>query len=218
MDNSTATLAYEIKNVAARDHHILFVDAYVTGQSQMTLSIDSSVNDHFVNVVMPGIDPDDTNVEDDIEVGWGQPEEEPDQPGVEQPAAPSLTWEANPDFEKLDIVDGMNVELTVYAPAKIKEFIVRVSDNFLPAIQMLVPGIEYLDLINDQPTKDALGTMLPVGDQLYGQTEVLFSLSKLVPLIASVGNPGEDYVFTLEVTDELDQTLVKDVFFYNPAI
>ena len=218
VDNSTATLAYEIKNVAARDHHILFVDAYVTGQSQMALSIDSSVNDHFVNVVMPGIDPDDTNVEDDIEVGWGQPEEEPDQPGVEQPAAPSLTWEANPDFEKLDIVDGMNVELTVYAPAKIKEFIVRVSDNFLPAIQMLVPGIEYLDLINDQPTKDALGTMLPVGDQLYGQTEVLFSLSKLVPLIASVGNPGEDYVFTLEVTDELDQTLVKDVFFYNPAI
>ena len=83
---------------------------------------------------------------------------------------------------------------------------------------MLVPGIDYLDLINDQPTKDALGTMLPVGDQLYGQTEVLFSLSKLVPLIASVGNPGEDYVFTLEVTDELDQTLVKDVFFYNPAI
>ena len=115
VDNSTATLAYEIKNVAARDHHILFVDAYVTGQSQMALSIDSSVNDHFVSVVMPGIDPDDTNVEDDIEVGWGQPEEEPDQPGLEQPAAPPLTWEANPDFEKLDIVDGMNVELTVYA-------------------------------------------------------------------------------------------------------
>ena len=217
VDNSSAALVYEIKNVAARDHHILFVDAYVTGESQMSLSIDSSVNDHYMSVVIPGIDPDDSNIDDDIEVGWGQPEEEPDQPEIELPAAPSLEWAANPDFEKLDIVDGMNVELTVLAPAKIKEFIVRVSDNFLPAIQMLVPGIEYLDLINHQPTMDALGTMLPVGDQLLGQTEVLFSLSKLVPLIASVGNPGEDYIFTLEVTDELDQTLVKDVPFYNPA-
>lgn len=218
VDNSSATLTYEIKNVAARDHHILFVDAYVTGQSQMALSIDTSVNDHFVNVVMPGIDPEDSDVQDDIEAGWGQPEEEPDQPGIEQPAAPSLEWPANPDFVKLDIAQGMNVELKVYAPAMIKEFIVRVSDNFLPAIQMLVPGIEYLDLINHQPTIEALGTMLPVGDQLYGQTEVEFSLSKLVPLIASVGNLGEDYIFTLEVTDELDQTLVKDVPFYNPAI
>lgn len=218
VDNSTATLSYEIKNVAARDHHILYVDAYVTGHSEMRLSIDSSVNDNAVNVIMPGIDPDDSNVDDDIEVGWGQPEEEEDQPEIELPAAPSLVWEANPDFEKLDIVEGMSVELAVYAPAKIKGFIVRVSDNFLPAIQMLVAGIECLDLINHQPTIEALGTMLPVGDQLYGQTEVQFSLSKLVPLIATVGNPGEDYIFTLEVTDELDRTLVKDVPFYNPVI
>jgi hypothetical protein len=83
---------------------------------------------------------------------------------------------------------------------------------------MLVAGIECLDLINHQPTIEALGTMLPVGDQLYGQTEVQFSLSKLVPLIATVGNQGEDYIFTLEVTDELDRTLVKDVPFYNPVM
>ena len=218
IDNTTATLSYEIKNVAARDHHILYVDAYVTGQSEMRLSIDSSVNDNAVNVIMPGIDPDDSNIDDDIEVGWGQPEEEEEQPEIELPAAPSLVWEANPDFEKLDIAEGMSVELTVYAPAKIKGFIVRVSDNFLPAIQMLVAGIECLDLINHQPTIEALGTMLPVGDQLYGQTEVQFSLSKLVPLIATVGNQGEDYIFTLEVTDELDRTLVKDVPFYNPVM
>jgi hypothetical protein len=117
----------------------------------------------------------------------------------------------------MDIVEGMNVELMVYAPARIKEFIVRVSDNFLPAIQMLVPGVEYLDLINHEATKAELGTMLPVGDQLLGQTEVQFSLSTLVPLIAAVGEQGQDYVFTLEVTDEKDQKLVKDLVFYNPV-
>jgi len=106
----------------------------------------------------------------------------------------------------------------VYAPEKIKEFVVKVSDNFKGAIQMLVPGAEYLDLINDEVAKEQLGTMLPVGDQLLGQTEVAFSLSKLVPMIAAVGSQGEDYVFTLEVTDEKGQKLVKDVLFYNPVV
>ncbi len=215
LDGTSATLVYEIKKVEARDHHILYVDAYVTGQAQMTLSIDSSVNETYTDVVMPGIDPDDSNIDDDIEVGWGEIEEE-EQPDGGAFEAPYLEWPANPDYAKMDIVEGMNVELMVYAPAKIKEFIVRVSDNFLPAIQMLVPGVEYLDLINDEATKAELGTMLPVGDQLLGQTEVQFSLSTLVPLIAAVGTQGEDYVFTLEVTDELSQTLIKDLVFYNP--
>ena len=215
LDGTSANLVYEIKKVEARDHHILYVDAYVTGQAQMTLSIDSSVNETYTDVVMPGIDPDDSNIDDDIEVGWGEVEEE-EQPEAGTLEAPSLEWPANPDYAKMDIVEGMNVELMVYAPAKIKEFIVRVSDNFLPAIQMLVPGVEYLDLINDEATKAELGTMLPVGDQLLGQREVQFSLSTLVPLIAAVGTQGEDYVFTLEVTDELSQTLIKDLVFYNP--
>ncbi len=217
LDNTTANLKYEIKDVAARDHHIIFLDAYVTGQSSMSLSIDTSVNDKLVDVVLPGVDPDDSMIDDDIDAGWEEPDEE--QPTPEVPStAPYVVWDANPDFEKMDIEAGMSVELMVYAPAKIKEFIVKVSDNFLPAIQMLVPGAEYLDLIGDEVAKEALGSMLPVGDQLLGQTEVMFSLSQLVPLIAAVGNPGEDYVFTLEVTDEKGQKLVQDVTFYNPVV
>lgn len=217
LDNTTANLKYEIKDVAARDHHIIFLDAYVTGQSSMTLSIDTSVNDKPVDVILPGIDPDDSMIDDDIEAGWEEPDEE--QPTPEVPSsAPYVVWDANPDFEKMTIEAGMSVELMVYAPSKIKEFIVKVSDNFLPAIQMLVPGAQYLDLINDEVAKEALGTMLPVGDQLLGQTEVMFSLSQLVPLIAAVGNPGEDYVFTLDVTDGKGQNLVKDVTFYNPVV
>ncbi len=217
LDGTTANLTYEIKNVAARDHHIIYLDAHVTGQAAMTLSIDTSVNDKNVDMMLPGIDPDDSNIDDDIEVGWGEPEGE--QPVIPDPSstAPYMEWPANPDFAKMDIVANMDVELMVYAPAKIKSFVVRVSENFIPAIQMLVPGADCLDLIGDPVAIEALGTMLPVGDQLLGQTEVAFSLSKLVPLIASVGNKGEDYVFTLEVIDEKDQQLVKSVTFYNPV-
>ena len=217
LDNTTANLTYEIKNVAARDHHIIYLDAYVTGQSAMSLSIDSSVNDKDVEMLFPGIDPDDSNIDDDIDAGWGEPEG--DQPSIPDPTStvPYMEWEATPTFESMDIVADVDVELMVYAPEKIKGFVVRVSDNFLPAIQMLVPGAEALDLINDTEVMAALGTMLPVGDQLLGKTEVAFSLSKLVPLIASVGNQGEEYVFTLEVTDEKDQQLVQSVVFYNPV-
>ena len=217
LDGTTANLSYEIKNVAARDHHIVYLDAHVTGQASMTLSIDTSVNDKNMDIMLPGINPDDSNIDDDIEVGWGEPEGDQPMPDPSS-TVPYMEWPANPDFAKMDIVAGMNVELMVYAPAKIKGFVVRVSDNFIGAIQMLVPGADCLDLIGDQVAIEALGTMLPVGDQLLGQTEVAFSLSKLVPLIASVGNQGEDYVFTLEVTDEKDQQLVKSVVFYNPVI
>ena len=216
LDGTTATLSYEIKYVAARDHHIVYLDAHVNGQTSMTLSIDASVNDKNVDMMLPGIDPDDSNIDDDIEVGWGEPEG--DQPMPDPTSTmPYLEWPANPDFEKMDIVADMDVELIVYAPAKIKGFIVRVSDNFLPAIDVLLPGAEYLDLIGDPAAIEALGTMLPAGDQLLGKTEVAFSLSKLVPLIAGIGNQGENYVFTLEVTDEKDQQLVKSVTFYNPV-
>ena len=216
LDNTTANLKYEIKNVAARDHHIIYLDAYVTGQAGMSLSIDASVNDKNVDMTLPGIDPDDSNIDDDIEVGWGEPEGDQPMPDPSS-TVPYLEWPANPNFAKMDIVADMDVELMVYAPAKIKGFVVRVSDNFIGAIQMLVPGADCLDLIGDPVAVEALGTMLPVGDQLLGQTEVAFSLSKLVPLIASVGNKGEDYVFTLEVTDQKDQKLVKSVSFYNPV-
>jgi hypothetical protein len=46
----------------------------------------------------------------------------------------------------------------------------------------------------------------------------MFSLSKLVPMIAAVGNQGEEYVFTLEVIDQKGQKLVQDVLFYNPVV
>ena len=219
LDNTTANLMYEIKDVAARDHHIIYLDAYVTGQAAMTLRIDASVNDKNVDMTIPGIDPDDAHIDDDIQAGWEESDGE-DEPVIpDTPSdAPYLVWEANPDFEIMNIEQGMSVELMVYAPAKIKEFVVKVSDNFLPAIQMLVPGAQQLDLINDEVAKNALGTMLPVGDQLLNQTEVMFSLSKLVPMIAAVGNQGEEYVFTLEVVDQKGQKLVQDVLFYNPVV
>lgn len=219
IDNTTANLTYKITDVAARDHHIIYLNAHVTSQSQISLKIDESVTNKPFDVIYPGVNPDDENIDDDIEVGWGEPEEDAD---IELPSTePTLEWPANPEFAVLDIVEGMSVELVVKAPKKIKTFIVRVSDNFLGAIRLAVGDdtIECLDLIDHPKTVTAMTGLLPVGDQLYGKDVVDFSLSSLVPLIAApgVGIPGDDYVFTMVVTDMEGQTLEKSVTFHNPS-
>ena len=57
--------------------------------------------------------------------------------------------------------------------------------------------------------------MIPTGDALKGQTEVLFSLSQLVPMIQMFApTSGSEHIFTLKVSDEKGQTLEKTLVFY----
>ncbi len=111
----------------------------------------------------------------------------------------------------------MDVNLVVKAPGKIKSFRVTVSDNFASLVDEMGAENGVMDLINNSELIGNLGELLPTGDALRGKTEVPFSLSNLVPLIATVGNKGEDYTFTLDVEDELGQTLSKVCTFHNPA-
>ena len=216
-DASTANLKYSIKDVAPKDYHMVYIDAYVTGQAMMSLRVDYGVNNRPFDIMLPGINPDDENIDDDIETGWGE-SDTGSAPDLES-TAPYVVWESNPDFTVQTIQSEMDVEMMVYAPETIESFIVRVSENFLPTIQMMIPGVEYLDLINDEAVKANLGNILPTGDQIYGKTEVPFSLSKLVPMIRQVGSaPDQNYVFTLEVTDAKGQKLIKEAVFYNPPM
>lgn len=207
LDGTQAVKELKIAEVAARDHHKLMIDAKLTGQAKpMELVIDNTLVDKPLDVVIPGFD----EVVDGGETpgGGGSP--------VDPVAAPTLEWPANPDFTPLDITDDMNVELIVKVPGKIQSFIVRVSENFQSAIEM-VASHPYLDLINDRKAIENLGSKLPAGDQLKGRTEVNFPLSALIPLISTVGNPGEDYLFTLEVGDEAGNQLSQTLTFHLPA-
>ena len=128
-----------------------------------------------------------------------------------------MVWAANPDFETVTIAEEMDVNIVVKAPGKIKEFKVTVSENFAEMVGAMGAVDGEMDLINNETIIGNLEDMLPTGDQLLNQTEVNFSLSGLVPLIGAVGNPGEDYTFTLYVQDALGQSLTKVCKFYNPA-
>ena len=185
--SDAARVTAEITDVAAADHHILNINARVTGDvnfSEGGITVDTGVNEKPVDIEIPGFD--ETPVED------------PDEPEDPVIAAPSMTWPTNPTFETKDIV-----------PGKIETFVVHVSENFQPLVSIITTGnVPYLDLINDQAVIDMLKGAIPaLADGLYGQTDVTFSLSSLIQLITSVGTPGQDYVFTLSLTDQLGQEL-----------
>lgn len=215
IDGAYTSFDGRITDVAARDHHIINLSAKTTGQvGGITITVDYTTNDKTSDIEVPGLD--------EIPVDGPDPAPDPDpepepEPGV---AAPSLEWAANPDFSPVPITDNVNADLVVKAPGVIRDFIVTVSENFKPAIAAIASedgSVTDMDLINNQYLITMLAEVapsLPTGNSLKGQTVVDFPLSALVPMIAGVGNSGEDYIFTLHVTDELGQKLVKSLTFH----
>ena len=197
-----------VKDVAARDHIVLNIDAQATGAADLDgegadesfIIIDDGTNDRTENIFIGGLE--------DIPVpgdgGGVQPE---------KPEAPSLVWTANPSFEPMEITSGMDVNLVIKAPGKISGFVIGVSSSVLESIV----GTS-MDLINDEELIGMFGSMFPTGDALLGHTEVDFSLSSLVPMILGLSpEPGSEHTFTLNVEDGYGQTLNQSLTFIVPG-
>ena len=211
-----------IDDVAARDHHIINLDAKTTGSvGGIELTVDNTVNDKNQDVNVPGFE--EIPIED---------EPDPDEPGggedtPDPSTAPTMTWVANPDFSVTPITDPMSdVTINISAPETITGFTVKVESTFpnvLTGIALVVSedynhiedGYVILDLIGDVSGAVAnLGAMLPVGDAINGKSVVDFSLTGLVPMInLFTPEPGSIHTFTLTVTDAKGQSLSQPVSF-----
>lgn len=214
-----------IDEVAAKDHHIINLDAKVTGSIEeggLHLTVDNTVNDRNENINIPGLE--EIPVEDEPgteEPGGETGDEEDPQPST----APVMEWASNPTFETMPISSDMDVVINISAQEKIKAFVVKVespSAEFLATVSAMVSpenahldeNYVNLDLINDATAIAMLSSLMPTGDALKGQTSVDFSLSELVPMINGFSPAsGSIHTFTLSVTDEKDQTLSKPVSF-----
>lgn len=225
IDGTEAHASLTITNVAAKDHHIIKLDAKVTGSSSLHLTIDNSLIEKNAEINIPGWD--EVPIPDDPQnPGGSDPQPDPDpQPST----APTMTWAANPQFNETPIAETMDVNLVINAPEKIKTFIVSVDSYILSdVIAQLAGKTDYkyaangafdMDLINDASLITALNGMnlgLPTGDKLYGQTTVNFSLSSLIPMI-SVYSPksGSKHIFTLKVSDQKGQSYEKALTFFQ---
>ncbi len=221
IDGSDAALKEPIKisDVSAKDHHILNIDVQVTGEVDTKVSfitIDSSLNTpQDVPVFVPGFE--EIPIPDEPEEG-GDPA--PEEPHID---APSLKWDANPEFEIVHVKKSTQqldkeMNLVILCPGKIQEFVIYPSENFHEAIKIVTGGPVELDLVNNETLYTAFapesGMYLPTGDDLRGKGEVEFNLGTLAALIPIVANtPGDITVFSLYLKDELGQVYEKDILF-----
>lgn len=240
IDNTSASATTYIATVNPADHHILNIDAKVTGQlgdvdengnvikEPVKITISHEVNPIDQNVVIPGFEEipvpgDDTSTGDD---STGDDNTSADTPVEPAPStAPYVVWEANPSFEPMNIDEDLNADLIIMALKKVKTFQVVVdSEQLSPTIAALSSyadtyesGPATMDMVGDETLVTNLAEMdlgLPLGDEILGHEEVPFSLSTLIPMINLYEPaPGTEHKFTLKVTDEEGGSLEQLIVF-----
>lgn len=226
LDNSTATVTGTIKNIQAKDHIILNIDAKVTGQvQQIVVTVDGSVKDRNENIFVDGFE--EIEIPDPSQPN-PTPTPDPEEPKVD-PNAPSLVWKGNENFERKEMTSGMDVTFLISAPNKIASFVVVVN---APAVNSEVAqmvssenvnsdGTVNLDLIKDTKAMEQLSSLgLKTGAQLKNQDQVQFELSSLIGMLYGLCGTepdkydNQDQIFTLKLADTKGLSLSKTVVFF----
>ena len=198
IDNTDATAVYYVENPKAAEHHIIKLDAKVTGQiGGITIDFVTSFNEVSNDIHVGGMDesyvdrPDFDGSEDNGDEGGNN-------------NAPSIVWGENPFFDPISIQRGDEISLTIKAPLGLKTFRVEVSDNFKAAVSMIAQK-DYIDLINDAAIWEPFG--LPVGDAVLGQTELVFALTPFIDTLCGAA-AGMTVQFILLASDAEDTEIL----------
>lgn len=159
IDNTEATAVYYVKNPQPAEHHIIKLDAKVTGTiNGITISVVSTFNEVKDDIYVDGMG---ESYIDRPDFGDGDDEEVIDM-------NPTISWDGNTYFDPVTVVETSEVRMVINAPAGIKSFRVNVSDNFKAALGMmtktnlaeLVPKVDE----NGQPIlkekKDGAGNVV----------------------------------------------------------
>ncbi len=126
----------------------------------------------------------------------------PDSPAP--PEGPSIVWASNPDFEPMEVSQGMDVKISISAPAGIKSFVVDIKSEMLNSM-----GLTSLDFINPGDASEIVG--LIVKESPKDKTELDMDLSTLVPFLSTA--VGE-HLFTVIVIDNNDQKAERTCIFH----
>lgn len=226
IDDKEATAIYYIEDPQPAEHHIIKLDADVTGQiGGITIKVVDTFNPVDQDINIPGLDESYVDRPDDFGNG---------DTGEEVNTSPSIVWPSNAFFDPYEITATSKVEMTIKAPLGFETFQVTVSDNFKGAIGVItkatticqkdengdivfiendgnktpaplegegagtLAGIDYIDLINHPEAWYAFG--LPVGTQVKGQTEIVFDLTPFIPTLCQAA-AGMTVDFNLLATD-----------------
>ena len=202
IDGTQATAVYYVKNPQPGEHHVIKLDAKVTGTiGGISIDIVTDFNEVEDDIWVDGFD---ETYEDRPDFDGSEGEEDDQEENLN-----TIVWEGNDLFEPREITPSSLIQMKISMPSGIETFIVRVSDNFKDAVGTITDGgVDYIDLINDPLIKENFaGTPLLTGDQIYHQTEIFFDLSSFVPILCSTAK-GMSVDFILEAKDVNGQPLL----------
>lgn len=236
IDNTAASTTMTIANVVAKNHHIINIDAKVTGQlggdsdedgvpdKGIIITVDPTVNKKDENVFVDGLEEIPVDGGEDGE-DEGDDDEGEVTPPVVDPKLPYVEWPGNKNASILDPVlidSSLDADMKICAPYGIKEFKVIVeSDKLNPLVAELIQvseedGKVVMDMINNPAAVTNLGSLgLPTGDALKDKTSPIdFILTRLVTLIPDLADQGESFhYFTLYLKDSQDNVLEQRLTF-----
>lgn len=197
IDNTEATAVHFVADPQPAEHHIIKLDAKVTGQiGGITIDVNTDFNDREQNVDVPGMDEEYVDRPD-----FGDGDEGED--GEDETPQNTIEWPANPTFGKIVLNADTEIKMNIKMPAGIATFIVEVSDNFKELVSVITTNnVSYLDLIKDEKIKaNFADSPLPTGDELLNQTEVAFDLTSFVSMLMGAMSNGGVVTFVLKATD-----------------
>ena len=130
-----------------------------------------------------------------------------------QNVAPSIVWVGYDIDKRQTYAPGMTCDLKVKAPLAVADFNVKIISLTLNADQLTSVGLaDEFSLVNDTQFFESLGGLgFPVGDAVYGKTDIDLSISNFLSVLAMLG-PGE-HDFEMSVTDMEGNTTTKTVMF-----
>ena len=137
IDNTEANAVYYVKNPQPAEHHIIKLDAKVTGSvGGITIDVVTTFNEVSDDIYIGGIDEDYVNRPD-----FGDEDQT-----EEQDMSPTITWDGNAYFDPVMVEESSIVRMVIKAPAGIKSFRVNVSENFKGALGMMT-NTEIAELV-----------------------------------------------------------------------
>ena len=269
IDNTVATATHYVKNPQPAEHHVIKLDAKVTGLiGGVTIDVVTTFTEIKDDIYVDGMD--------ESYVDRPDFDGSEDEGGEDGNVKPSILWPENMTFEPISIKKGDQISLTIKAPLGIKTFKVEVSENFKGAVKLIPEGkkvservetqviktdeegnviyqtddsgnflldddgnnipvmetvveyvpvnygteeepvyrtltnIDYIDLVEHDFVWHMFG--LPVGPEVYGQTELIFELTPFIDTLCSAAK-GLTVEFVLIATDMNDnEVLILDEY------
>ena len=197
IDNTEATAVHYVRNPKAAEHHIIKLDAKVTGQiGGVKIDVSTDFTPHNQDVNVDGMD----------EVYQDRPDfgDDDEDSGEDEPQKNEIVWSTNPTFDPITLTPETTIQMTIKMPAGIASFKVNVSENFQELVSAITTdGVPYIDLINDPNILENFAdSPLPTGDEILNQTVVDFNLTSFVSMLLALrGSEDKTVTFELEAYD-----------------